>query len=78
MVNFRPVYPSKDGKGMPIPTDPDDNEDNYLCQWCGCPCDGNVDALGPGEGISYSGTAPVIIPSVDSGCPGCGSLNWRK
>jgi len=63
---------------------PSGNEDiNFFrCKKCGFPCDLKRDKTGPGSGLRYdpithsSDTAPDD-PVVISGCPKCGTRNYR-
>ncbi len=60
------------------------NEDNMVrCKRCGFPCDTTRDKTGSGSGLTYvavthSATACPDNPTVVSGCPQCGSRNYRN
>ncbi len=74
-MRVKDVHPTKTARSGQVPG----QESNYVyCRQCGFTCNTKRDAVGTGDGISldtssYSRGDPV----VSSGCPGCGSKNYR-
>jgi hypothetical protein len=69
---MRDVHPTSTAKSGQVPG----NESHKVyCKHCGFPCDIRKNALKEkGDGISHSSTGD---PTVNSGCPFCGSYNYK-
>ena len=71
---MKDAHPSPTAGDGRLIEDEHGEEEYYYCKQCGFPCKKGRDKLGgKGDGIEVSNGDT----KVNSGCPFCGSYNWR-